>query len=631
MAESEPPKKNPKHGMTGPMSLALPEPLDIQKTAELVEELKKEKNYENEMGTKKRIATLKVLSKATQEFVREVSRKQGLPPSQINQFGGKVYPYGSYRLGVFGPGSDIDTLAVAPRHVKRDDFFEMFPDVLKRVIEQEIAREIREKEKPEDREVTVGVTSLVPVPDTFVPIIKLILNGIEIDLIFASITTLQTIPPKLNLNDNSLLMGLDQSSIRAITGPRVTDEILALVPEPKTFRTALRAIKLWAQRRAVYANIVGYPGGVAWAMLVARVCQFYPHAVGATLVDRFFYIMTEWGWPTPVMLKDIEQPKPEQAAQGFKVWNPAIYKQDKANLMPIITPAFPSMCATFNITESTKKVIVNEIKRASKITRNIFAGKAQWNDLFKKNTFFTSDHKYYLTVIASAFNADAAKKWSGLVESKVRHLVMRLEDREMKDSILLARPFTKGFKRVHKCKDDDQIREVQKGSLKYKTEETKAVETTDPELVTTSGNATPVPLSNGVEAGEDTDAHTVYTYTYYIGIDTQAKGSLNLVPAFQAFKSICSGWNNYNPEVHFLNLAVSKSWELPDDLFDAQAGEVRPSKPVKKVMKSAHTEPKPGRRSVNEVEGTQMDGEPVAKRPRLMTPAATPTPTATPA
>jgi poly(A) polymerase len=219
MADPDSSKKNPKHGLSGPLSIDLPGPLDIQKTADLVEELKREKNYENEMGTKKRIATLKVLNKTTLEFVRDVSRKQGLPSSQINQFGGKVYPYGSYRLGVFGPGSDIDTLAVAPKHVQREDFFNFFPDILRRVVEQELAREAREKSKPEDREFSTGITSLVPVPDSFVPIIKLILNGIEIDLIFASITTLQTIPPKLNLNDNSLLMNLDQSSIRAITGP----------------------------------------------------------------------------------------------------------------------------------------------------------------------------------------------------------------------------------------------------------------------------------------------------------------------------------------------------------------------------------------------------------------------------
>lgn len=31
--------------------------------------------------------------------------------------------------------------------------------------------------------------------------------------------------------------------------------------------------------------------------------------------------------------------------------------------MPIITPAYPSMCATHNVTQSTKKIIEEEFKR----------------------------------------------------------------------------------------------------------------------------------------------------------------------------------------------------------------------------------------------------------------------------
>ncbi|KIW30845.1 uncharacterized protein PV07_02538 [Cladophialophora immunda] len=621
--------ENKKHGITGPMSMAFPEPLDNEKTAELVEELKRQNNYESQKQTEVRMNILKLLSKATQVFVREVSRKQGFPPSQINQFGGKVYPYGSYRLGVFGPGSDIDTLAIAPRHVKREDFFEFFPAILKRTIEREnVEREKHNAENPPEKHLQIHtLSSLVPVPDSFVPIIKLAISDIEIDLIFASIATLQTIPPKLSLNDNSLLMGLDQASIRAVTGPRVTDEIIALVPIEKTFRAALRAIKLWAQRRAIYANIVGYPGGVAWAMLVARVCQFYPHAVGATIVAKFFYIMKEWPWPLPVMLKHIEQPKNLGPNHGFKVWNPVLYKGDEKNIMPIITPAFPSMCATYNISKSGKTVILRELDRADKIVTKIFAGKAPWSELFQKHTFFTADHKYYLSVTASALNADAAKAWAGLVESKVRIFVMQLEGTK---GIELARPFTKGFKRVHRCQNDDQIREVQRGSMKYKVEETKTVETTAPELVTANGNGAAVPLSDNTSQEQDTDAHTVYTYTFYIGIDTVAKGSLNLVQAFQAFKQVCEGWNSYNAELHFLNLASSKSWELPEDLFDTKAGEVRPSKPVKKVVKNAKVEAKPVRRSINEVEDAETDGDAV-KRPRLMTSTPTPTPTAAPA
>jgi poly(A) polymerase Pap1 len=101
----------------------------------------------------------------------------------------------------------------------------------------------------------------------------------------------------------------------------VTDEILNLVPEPATFKLALRAIKLWAQRKAIYANIMGYPGGVAWAMLVARVCQLYPKATSAVIVNKFFNIMLKWPWPLPVLLKDIEYGCP---VTRVPVWNPKV-------------------------------------------------------------------------------------------------------------------------------------------------------------------------------------------------------------------------------------------------------------------------------------------------------------------
>lgn len=378
----------------------------------------------------------------------------------------------------------------------------------------------------------------------------------------------------------------------------MTDEILSLVPEQKTFRTALRAIKLWAQRRAIYANIVGYPGGVAWAMLVARVCQLYPHAVGATIVDKFFFVISHWDWPTPVMLKDIEQVKNADQNKGLRVWNPAIYTGDKKNIMPIITPAFPSMCATYNISKSGKKVILRELKRGGEITSKIFSGKAQWSDLFKKHTFFTADHKYYLSITASSLNAESAKAWAGLVESKVRIFVMQLENIP---DIELARPYTKGFKRVHRCTDESQIREVQKGSMNYKVEETKTMDSTDPELVTTNGDGATIPSVDSAQPESSQGAFTVYTYTFYIGIDTVAK-RLDLVPAFKAFKDICENWAGFNRDVHYLSLASARSWDLPEDLFDQKAGEVRPSKPVKKIVKTAKTETKPARRSISEVE-----------------------------
>ena len=55
----------------------------------------------------------------------------GLSETVANAAGGKVFTFGSYRLGVQSPGSDIDTLCVVPKHVSREDFFEVFEPMLK--------------------------------------------------------------------------------------------------------------------------------------------------------------------------------------------------------------------------------------------------------------------------------------------------------------------------------------------------------------------------------------------------------------------------------------------------------------------------------------------------------------------
>lgn len=46
--------------------------------------------------------------------------------------------------------------------------------------------------------------------------------------------------------------------------------------------------------RAIYSNVNGFLGGVAWALLVARICQLYPNAIAGAIVSRFFIIMYQW-------------------------------------------------------------------------------------------------------------------------------------------------------------------------------------------------------------------------------------------------------------------------------------------------------------------------------------------------
>lgn len=417
-----------------------------------------------------------------------------------------------------------------------------------------------------------SITDLAAVTDAFVPIIKFEYSGISIDLIFSRIIQKQLAPDFQDLKDSGLLRGLDEAELRSLNGTRVTDEILALVPEQSTFRLALRAIKLWAQRRAVYGNIMGFPGGVAWAMLVARVCQLYPKAATSVIVNKFFLVMSQWRWPQPVLLKPIENgPLP------VRVWNPKVYKGDSFHLMPIITPAYPSMCATFNITRSSMTIIKRELQRGLEITEQVMVGKQSWNDLFVKHTFFTTDYKYYISVVSASKAKEPHKVWSGYIESKVRMLVQKLEQHP---HIALAHPFVKGYSRRHICKDEKQIEQVQEGSLDYAVGD-------DIKLDTQSTEKDGEPNQGAEDGVEKQTPSEVFTTTHYIGLELEEGAkSLDLSYQVDEFKVLCTTWQKYQDELKpLVSIGVQhvRNFNLPDDVFGADE-----KKPQKKSSKGAN-------------------------------------------
>ena len=200
-----------------------------------------------------------------------------------------------------------------------------------------------------------------------------------------------------------------------------------------------------------------------------------------------------------------------------------IYNSDRFHLMPIITPAYPSMCATHNVSLSTKSVILREMNRAGDIVDKIFLGQLQWSDLFAKHSFFSKDYKYYLSITSSSTSKEAQSVWSGLVESKLRHLVGALD---RKSSIEVAHPFPKGFERVHDFQSEKDIDAIKSGSTEHQAEGTKT-ETTDatndPAHTTAAQNENenvnetlPVPESG--QSKEDGNS-SLFTTTYYIGLE----------------------------------------------------------------------------------------------------------------
>ena len=171
---------------------------------------------------------------------------------------------------------------------------------------------------------------------------------------------------------------------------------------------------------------------------------------------------------------------------------------------------------------STKTIIIRELERGGDIADKIFTGQLQWKDLFTKHTFFTDDYKYYLSIVAASRSKDAQHVWSGLVESKVRLLVSNLETQE---SINVARPFNKGFDRVHHCRNEKEIEAVISGDLKYQATDVKT-ETTDTikdpkHSVAAEGGADDMtmPNGNGEVSINGEELHLIYTTTYYVGIE----------------------------------------------------------------------------------------------------------------
>lgn len=92
--------KLPTLGMTSAISAAGPKPTDLIKTKELIETLKPFDVFESEQELNKRMHILGKLYNLVKQWIKEVSLTHNMPESVAESVGGKVYTFGSYRLGV---------------------------------------------------------------------------------------------------------------------------------------------------------------------------------------------------------------------------------------------------------------------------------------------------------------------------------------------------------------------------------------------------------------------------------------------------------------------------------------------------------------------------------------------------
>lgn len=319
-----------------------------------------------------------------------------------------------------------------------------------------------------------GVRDVCPVPEAYTPVVKFVLGGIAVDLLFVSLRLEEGDGDGedgreegregrvMDLLDLRYLQGLDDGGARSVNGVRVAEMILKLVPHVGHFTSTLRAVKLWAKRRGLYSSVLGFLGGVSWAILVAFICQRYPHASPSKLLLVFFRVYSQWNWPsasTPVLLCPIVSP-PHPAFDHLSVWYPPWSSSSSSNnsLMPLITPAFPSMNSAFNVGMPQLRRLQEELKRAAILTRSWALGptsklmarrKERWESLFEVSPYFTRFHNFLQVDVWVQEGREEKRgefsRWFGWVESRLRSLIMALEQPPLLHSYPLAEALPNPF------------------------------------------------------------------------------------------------------------------------------------------------------------------------------------------
>ncbi len=404
--------------------------------------------------------------------------------------------YGSYKLGVSTPSGDIDTLVLSPNYVDRDLHF--FGTLLSML--EEFAK---------DNDNIKELTS-INYEHSITPLIKMNFYDVSVDMVFAKLEDVSSLDGQIssnglsmrkNLNNDDLMREMDEKMKRSYNGFRNAEMILnSIITESdkrdnelvkrkiENYRMLLRCIKLLSKNNGINENKVGYLGGIAYALLTAKIFQMYPNHSFVYLLERFLFMYAyEWDYDTWVVriVDEILQPNALQNAangtngvsggnfpgsqtqkkgfnpqtQNFSYPNQSFYpgfyqggmpgmnpmammgqiQPDKPRhlkrFMTVLTPAWPQMNSTHNVSFSTREVIVKTFKKKHEAIKDILSMeengetsriKQAWIDFFTPFDFFASFEEYMQIIIVGKEEV-AYLKWKGFIEAKIRFLCEKVE------------------------------------------------------------------------------------------------------------------------------------------------------------------------------------------------------------
>uniref|UniRef100_A0A914I183 polynucleotide adenylyltransferase n=1 Tax=Globodera rostochiensis TaxID=31243 RepID=A0A914I183_GLORO len=337
---------------------------------------------------------------------------------------------GSFMLGARTSNSDIDVICIVPQKLtkfeERNQFFGTFEcNLTLRKCEQNSFYCLLCQHD--------NVEMLQKVPLAFIPLIKLKFCGIEFDILFVSIPTIETLPSEPMTRSD--VMGLmhklaiqtepDEKMIKSLAGYITNDHIMELLGNKiiQKFRKFIAILKLWAKSNYLYNSLFGFFNGISLTIMATKVLLFYPNASVPFLLHKFFFTYCTWEWPIPVRLVDYVPNEFEKFSWTQKA------EEDKKNsplLMPIITPGCLEQNGMYNMSKSTYQIVQTSMQEALIKVRQI-PSSSNWKQLFPMKKF-TEKYEHFVAICCIVDNHIHLDKFCGFVGRRIRVQLEHFDD-----------------------------------------------------------------------------------------------------------------------------------------------------------------------------------------------------------
>jgi len=175
--------------------------------------------------------------------------------------------------------------------------------------------------------------------------------------------------------------------------------------------------------------MMGFLGGVNVNIMAAYVVQLFPNTSPSKQLLWIFKLLWKRDWRTDPLF--INFPYSDESL-GHELW-----QLSAKDVMPILTPAYPTSSSSYNVCRSTLHIMTEEFERAYEVVEGILKEedptRHDWSPLFSPSNFFTRfEHYIQLEVFCTpgASEGETEKDmgvWKSWVQSRVIYLVRELE------------------------------------------------------------------------------------------------------------------------------------------------------------------------------------------------------------